>query len=384
MSSYWENTYIDSHALSLARNQSYEYELSIQPKACNQHKTGKCWLFAGLNCMRLNLMKYYDLDIDFELSVNYLYFWDKYERCKYFLTLFPNLDKQSNVYNQLLYRPITDGGQWHMFVNLVNKYGIVPKNMYDETQSSRSSANLNKLLNNLIKKSILKSDPVSETLCEVYDILLKNLGEPPNHVRWNNQHYSPQIFYTQFVKPYHNVDNYVNLINDPRNSYNQFYTIDYMTNMVNSNGPLYYNVPMKTLMNYAKTSIILDQPIWFACDMSKYSSQFFCVNGPSFFKDTYYDDCLSKEERLTMLDTSVSHAMVLHGFSKSKWKIENSWGNFGLDEGYYIADNKWMKEYVYQMIIPKSITKHFPKTNYKPKNLPLFDPFGMFPLQLIK
>ena len=36
-------------------------------------------------------------------------------------------------------RPISDGGQWNMFVNLVRKHGLVPKQMMPETQSSSSS-----------------------------------------------------------------------------------------------------------------------------------------------------------------------------------------------------------------------------------------------------
>lgn len=50
----------------------------------NQKKSGRCWMFAGLNLMRAGAMKKMGLK-DFELSQNYILFWDKFERCNYFL-----------------------------------------------------------------------------------------------------------------------------------------------------------------------------------------------------------------------------------------------------------------------------------------------------------
>lgn len=50
----------------------------------------------------------------------------------------------------LLSDPYNDGGQWDMIVNLVNKYGLVPKIYYPETHSSEGTRNLNKILANKV------------------------------------------------------------------------------------------------------------------------------------------------------------------------------------------------------------------------------------------
>lgn len=50
----------------------------------NQKSSGRCWLFAALNCLRLPFMKECNLD-EFEFSQAYLFYWDKIERCNYFL-----------------------------------------------------------------------------------------------------------------------------------------------------------------------------------------------------------------------------------------------------------------------------------------------------------
>src|SRR5207237_4202974 len=43
----------------------------------------------------------------------------------------------------LMASPIQDGGQWDMFVNLVKKYGVVPKEAMPETESSSASHLMN-------------------------------------------------------------------------------------------------------------------------------------------------------------------------------------------------------------------------------------------------
>ncbi|MBD3277187.1 MAG: aminopeptidase, partial [Candidatus Aegiribacteria sp.] len=53
-------------------------------KATAQEKSGRCWLFAGLNTMRYRIMK--DLNLkDFQLSQSYHMFHDKVEKANYFL-----------------------------------------------------------------------------------------------------------------------------------------------------------------------------------------------------------------------------------------------------------------------------------------------------------
>ena len=63
-------------------------------------------------------------------------FWDKLEKSNYFLenilkTL--NHETDSRIIMHLLQAPVQDGGQWDMFVNLIEKYGIVPQSVMPET-----------------------------------------------------------------------------------------------------------------------------------------------------------------------------------------------------------------------------------------------------------
>ena len=107
-------------------------------KVTNQERSGRCWLFAGLNLLRVGAMKKMGLK-EFEFSQNYIMFWDKIERANYFLeavieTAGRDIDDRTVAY--LLQSVADDGGQWNMFVAIVRKHGLVPKAFMPETQSS--------------------------------------------------------------------------------------------------------------------------------------------------------------------------------------------------------------------------------------------------------
>ena len=109
-------------------------------KVTNQERSGRCWLFAGLNLLRVGVMRKTGLK-DFEFSQNYAMFWDKLERANYLLeaiieTASRDLDDRTVAF--LLQSAASDGGQWNMFAALVAKHGLVPKGHMPETQSSSS------------------------------------------------------------------------------------------------------------------------------------------------------------------------------------------------------------------------------------------------------
>ena len=106
----------------------------------HQKHSGRCWMFAGLNLFRVGAMKKMHLK-EFEFSQNHTLFWDKIERANYFLesiieTAGRPVDDRSVAF--LLSQPLSDGGQWNMFINIVCKHGLVPKALMPETESSSS------------------------------------------------------------------------------------------------------------------------------------------------------------------------------------------------------------------------------------------------------
>ena len=47
----------------------------------------------------------------------------------------------------LLMNPAEDGGQWHMLVNVIEKYGLVPKKVFPDTWNSENSRRINLMIN---------------------------------------------------------------------------------------------------------------------------------------------------------------------------------------------------------------------------------------------
>ena len=204
----------------------FNVKLDTEGSATNQKSSGRCWLFAGTNVMRLAVINKYKLKDDFELSQSYLFFYDKLEKANWFLENMIDLahkDVNDRVVQYLLTDPVSDGGQWDMLINLVEKYGVVPKSAFPETYSSSNSRRLNWLVTvklreyaAQIRKSIDQGVSVQairfakeKYLEDIYRILVISLGEPPSQFDWEVtdkngkyiaiHHLTPKKFFREVV-----------------------------------------------------------------------------------------------------------------------------------------------------------------------------------------
>ena len=70
-------------------------------KVTNQRRSGRCWSFATLNTLRHRFALKYKLK-DFELSQNYLFFWDRMERANLFYNRWSRLLDSRCMTGQLI------------------------------------------------------------------------------------------------------------------------------------------------------------------------------------------------------------------------------------------------------------------------------------------
>jgi bleomycin hydrolase len=173
---------------------SFSIELK-QGGITDQAHSGRCWMFASLNTLRYELMHRWNLE-DFEFSETYLFFWDKIEKANTYLeNVLSTLDEatDSRIFRVINEGPTNDGGWWQMFVNLVNKYGLVPKSAYPESANSHDSGAFTQYLNTKLREfaaqmrakhaagaSIdeLRTEKI-DNMRTVYRITAIALGEPP-------------------------------------------------------------------------------------------------------------------------------------------------------------------------------------------------------------
>ncbi len=155
----------------------------------SQKSSGRCWMFSALNTARVKTMN--DLKLEtIEFSQNYTLFWDKLEKSNYFLeSILETLDepRDGRLIHHLLQDPIQDGGQWDMFAGLLEKYGVVPKDVMPETFHSSNTNVMASLITRRLRKyaQILRSEyekgkklaelrkMKEEFLSDIYSVLVK-------------------------------------------------------------------------------------------------------------------------------------------------------------------------------------------------------------------
>ncbi|RVX67677.1 hypothetical protein B0A52_07800 [Exophiala mesophila] len=387
----------------------------------NQRSSGRCWLFATTNVLRVPIMKKYNLK-EFELSQAYLFFWDKLEKSNWFLEQVidtADQDLDSRLIQELLGAPVNDGGQWDMAANLVEKYGLVPQKLYPDSFNAQNSGVLNNILTtklredaltlrSLVTKPNIKKSSIIATktkfIQEVHLILTLLLGPPPKtdeKFTWefydatNKYHkisktpleLAKDISTPSVVRSLNaDVNQLFSLVNDPRNKYNQLMTVDRLGNVVGGRPITYVNVDIATMKTAAINMLRAGLPVFFGSDVGKYS------NSSSGIMDTALYDynlafnislSMSKSQRLKARESAMTHAMVLTAVQvedgKSvRWRVQNSWGESAGEKGFFVMTDKWLDEFVYQVVVdPGFVSKEIRDLlKTEPLTLPLWDPMG--------
>ncbi|KAG9052066.1 hypothetical protein FS842_010549 [Serendipita sp. 407] len=298
-----------------------------------------------------------------------------------------------------------------MVVNLLERYGVVPQPIYPESYSSSNSGRMDSLLTTKLREHALrlrkldqalretewhvnlvnqdKVDQATEArlgvlrkkkedfLREIYTMLTVCLGVPPSPTEKFTWEYfdkdkkarswtgTPVEFYKAFAEGAKNKPtDAFSLINDPRNAYDALYTVDRLGNVWGGKPVRYVNTTSERMKQAVVQCIKANHPVFFGCDVGKFS------NSPLGIMDVDIYDYekafgitfgLTKAERLQSSESSMTHAMVItavHVDEEGKtvrFKVENSWGDALGDKGFFIMTDKWFDEFVYQVVIPRSL-----------------------------
>jgi bleomycin hydrolase len=380
--------------------------------ATNQKQTGRCWMFAGLNLLRVGAMQQMGLK-SFEFSQNYTMFCDKIERANYFLeaiieTADRDVDDRTVAY--IVSRPISDGGQWNMFVNLVQKHGLVPKSLMPETQSSSASQRMNSILAVKLREGAktmrelfangaapedLRASKI-ETLKAIYRILCTHLGTPPASFvwQWTDKdkafHRDEETTPRQFAASYGAgaLDDYVCLVHDPRptSPTGKTFTVQYLGNVVEGGIVKYLNVDVGLMKELTQQAIVDGRPVWFGCDTGKMSRRDLGIWDRDLYDyGSLYDTefPLDKASRLNYHETQMTHAMLFTGVDvvdgkARRWRVENSWGEDPGKKGFFVMNDNWYDEYVFEIAarrqdLPPELQEAL---DGEPIVLPAWDPMG--------
>lgn len=376
----------------------------------NQESSGRCWLFTGLNVMRAKVIAKYGMGA-FEFSQAYTFFWDQLEKSNLFLQGVIDTGSKpmdDKMVEWLFKNPLSDGGQFTGISDLVSKYGLVPKEVMPETNSSDNTTRMANLLSLKLREYGLQLRDESakggkvttlekkktQMLGTIYRMLVLNLGVPPTEFTWTRKDtkgnpvetemYTPMSFFKKYVNE-DLTNNYVMLMNDPSREYYKTYEIDYDRHRYDGKNWTYVNLPVEEIKEMAIASIKDSIMMYFSCDVGKFLNT---ERGLLDMKNYDYESLMGttfgmdKKQRIQTFASGSSHAMTLMavdldkaGKSK-KWMVENSWGATKGYQGYLIMTDEWFNEYMFRLVVEKKFvtTKVLELLKQKPIRLPAWDP----------
>ena len=380
-------------------------------KVTNQMSSGRCWIFAGCNILREIIAKKIGSE-DFELSQNFVAFYDKLEKINFSLEAITELagrPADDRTLQTILRPAVGDGGQWDMFRSLIKKYGIVPKNVMPETFGSSHTMDSSFIINTVLRRFAAEAHRLTaagrlkklaarkeEIFTQLYKVLAVAFGLPAERFDFEyrdkdkNYHRDPDLTPQEFYEKYvgEDIDEYVSLINSPTQDkpYYETFTVDYIGNVIGGDPIHYLNLPMKELKNAVIASLKEGEPVWFGSDCGKFGDRAAGVWAPEQYEYAPafgFDLKMDKADMLDYAQSAMNHAMVITGVNlidgrPTKWKIENSWGDEKAYKGYYTATDLWFDYFVYQAVLRRKYLskKQLAALSKEPKHLNPWDPMG--------
>ncbi|MBO7283230.1 MAG: C1 family peptidase [Alistipes sp.] len=373
----------------------------------DQHQSGHCWLFTGLNVLRAKMID--DLDLpSLEFSQNYLFVYDQLEKSNLFLQGVidtKHLPMDDRQVEWLFKNPLNDGGQFTGVSNLVMKYGVVPAEVMPENYQSNNTAQVGNLLKLKLREFGLKlreqKDRRStvalktEMLKEIYSMLVRAYGVPPTEFEWTRHDkdgnpietklYTPKSFYQEYFGDIDLENNFVMVMNDPTREYHKVYEIEYDRHVYDGDNWLYLNLPIEEVKALAIASIKDNTAMYFSCDVGKHllsKKGTLDINNFDYESLMGVEFPMNKEQRVRTFASGSSHAMTLIAVdldeegNPKKWMVENSWGANSGWKGNLIMTDEWFEEYMFRVVIDK---KYIPAETLKlleqkPVMLPSWDP----------
>ena len=362
-------------------NQSFSINIKTH-NVTDQEHSGRCWSFAGLNILREKVIEKCGLE-NFELSGSYIAFYDKLERFNILLERLISYKKEGkDLYDRyvssLLKDGMFDGGFFTGFSNLINKYGVVPKDNFPESFSSSNTYEINQILSRLLRKFYLDLENCTcdeeqlknKYLENVYFVIADFYGVPPEKFNFEytdkdgNYHIDKELTPKEFYDKYIGIDlkhDYVEIISyqDKEFKYNNIYEIEETSIISGKEDNLFLNIPSKEFRNLIIKQLKNEEPVYFYCSTTSKRIEGVWTDLLKRYGDVFDIDLyLDRNSILKTNGITDCHCMLITGVNvvdgkTDRWKIENSWGNKYGNKGYYVATDDWIDTYVHRIVINK-------------------------------
>jgi bleomycin hydrolase len=162
--------------------------------------------------------------------------------------------------------------------------------------------------------------------------------------------------------------------------------VAYLGNVAGGSPVKYLNVDIQLMKDIAQRLLEDGQPVWMGCDTSKQMHrQLGLWDAKLFDYPGVYgaDFALDKAGRLEYGQTRMTHAMVFTGVDvvdgrPRRWRVENSWDDKVGDKGFFLMNDSWFDDYMFEIAVPKGyLSAELQRAlELEPIVLPPWDPMG--------
>ena len=394
---------IDNLAKNHDNDAAFDTHFSIETRSqsiTDQKSSGRCWMFSGMNVLRGDFnLRTDSLQVSF--SQAYLFFWDQLEKANLMLQgCIDTGDKPiDDTRVQFFFRsPIGDGGTFCGVADLAEKYGLVPTEVMPESFSSDNTSKARALIASKLReyglqlREMVQKDkkPAAlekakvRMLSQIYHMLQYTIGCPPEKFTYafknskgktvgEPKEYTPLTFYREVVgKPLNG--SFIMVMNDPRRPYYKTYEVEYDRHTYDGHNWKYVNLPMDDIEQMAIDALRAGHKLYSSYDVGK------MLDRKRGYADTENFDYgslfgtnfpMTKAERISTFDSGSTHAMTLCAVDLDKkgkavkWKVENSWGADWGQKGCLIMTDRWLREYMFRLVVPNEFVPEKVMTAYQ-------------------
>lgn len=349
-----------------AQDNKLEFKLLDSVKTTpvkDQGRTGTCWAFATTSFVETELIRLGNESIDIS---------------EMFTVKHKLLDMAENYVRYHGKANFGDGGQAHDLLNVIDKYGFVPEEIYSGKiagQEKHNQSEMMSVLSNMLdaivqNKGGLLTPKWKEAVGSVIDVYL---GGEPVKFTYNNKEYSPM----EFAKiSGFNPRDYVEITTF---THKPFYTSFILEVPDNWSSSYYYNVPIEELVDIMDNALKTGYSVCWDGDSGRdhfLRNEGYAIIPEKEIKtvanetdDFVKEKNISQEVRQAAFDNydvTDDHLMHIVGlatdqFGRKYYYTKNSWGTEGrIFDGYWYMSEPYVKLktiaiLVHKDAIPKKI-----------------------------
>lgn len=329
----------------------------------NQGSSGTCWCFAGIGFVEAEILRMYGKE--FNLSEMFVVRNAWSEKVTKFVRMHGN-------------STLSQGGEVCDVLYMINKYGMMPEADYsgkvigeDRHMHSEMNEVISGLARAVIKNGNKKISPAYPKALE--GVLDAYLGEAPAEFTVDGKKYTPKSFAEAYPI---NPANYVEICSFTNEPYYQPYVVEIPDNWTWTPA---YNMPLDEMMQAVDYALEHGYTLGWAQDVS--NPGFSRKEGVGIVPEDPKDEKLWKEivtektvtdedhqKAYDNWDAGDDHSMLVVGIAKDQngtkyYKIKNSWGPAGPNEGYWYCSEQYLRQYTIFFTLHKDALSKAMKKN---------------------